>query len=149
MFARDSIIRYCQYQPRSHKEVKNKLYELGCKTPEVEEIIIELIQNGHLNEEAYAIAIARGRFRMKQWGRNKIVAYLKRQDVSDYCIQKALKEIETDDYASAIKKNAEKKLAELKGERNIFIKKQKLYRYLVQKGYESQQAIAAINELLK
>lgn len=149
MSVKDSITSYCQYQPRCHKEVRNKLYELGCTTPEVEEQIIELIQSGLLNEENYARAIARGKFRMKQWGRRKIVEQLKMQQVSDYCIKKALTEIDEEEYLQTLKSLAEKKLKELKSEKNIFIRKQKMYRYLVQKGYESSLANEAINEILK
>lgn len=149
MSYKDSITRYCQYQPRCHKEVRNKLYELGCTTPEVEEQIIELIQSGLLNEENYARAIARGKFRMKQWGRRKIVEQLKIQQVSDYCIKKALTEIDEDEYLLTLNLLAEKKLKELKSEKNIFIRKQKMYRYLVQKGYESSLSNEAINDILK
>ncbi len=149
MSYKDSIIRYCQYQPRCHKEVRNKLYELGCTTPGVEEQIIDLIQTGLLNEENYARAIARGKFRMKQWGRRKIVEQLKMQQVSDYCIKKALTEIDEDEYLATLKTLAEKKLKELKSEKNIFTRKQKIYRYLVQKGYESGLAGETINEILK
>lgn len=149
MSVKDSITRYCHYQPRCHKEVRNKLYELGCTTPEVEEQIIDLIQTGLLNEENYARAIARGKFRMKQWGRRKIVEQLKMQQVSDYCIKKALTEIDEDEYLATLKTLAEKKLKELKSEKNIFTRKQKIYRYLVQKGYESGLAGETINEILK
>lgn len=149
MSVKDSIIRYCQYQPRCHKEVRNKLYELGCTTPEVEEQLIDLVQSGILNEENYARAIARGKFRMKQWGRRKIVEQLKSQQVSDYCIKKALTEIDEDEYLQTLQTLAEKKLKELKSEKNIFIRKQKMYRYLVQKGYESDLANDVINEILK
>ena len=128
MSVKDSIIRYCQYQPRCHKEVRNKLYELGCTTPEVEEQLIDLVQSGLLNEENYARAIARGKFRMKQWGRRKIVEHLKSQQVSDYCIKKALTEIDEDEYLQTLQLLAEKKLKELKSEKNIFVRKQKMCR---------------------
>lgn len=149
MSVKDSITRYCQYQPRCHKEVRNKLYELGCTTPEVEEQIIDLIQTGLLNEENYARAIARGKFRMKQWGRRKIVEQLKFHQVSDYCIKKALTEIDEDEYLETLNTLAGKKLKELRSEKNIFIKKEKIYRYLMQKGYESGLVSETINEVLK
>lgn len=129
--------------------MRNKLYELGCTTPEVEEQIVDLIQTGLLNEENYARAIARGKFRMKQWGRRKIVEQLKFQQVSDYCIKKALTEIDEDEYLETLNALAGKKLKELRSEKNIFIKKQKMYRYLVQKGYESGLVSETINEALK
>ena len=149
MSVKDSITRYCLYQPRSHKEVKNKLYELGCTTPEVEENIILLIEKDLLNEERFARAIARGKFRMKQWGKKKIVEQLKQQEVSDYCIKKALTEIDYDDYLETAKKLALKKQHELRTEKNQYSKKQKIYRYLAQKGYEAEIINTIVNETLK
>lgn len=143
-----AIQYYCKYQERSHKEVRNKLYELGCKTVEVNAHISELIEAGLLNEERYARAIARGKFRMKQWGRGKIVQQLKMNEVSDYCIKKGLTEIDPEEYFQTLQKLAGKKWGELKGEKNIFIKKKKTYNYLAQKGYEYDLINDAINEII-
>lgn len=148
MSAKESIYHYCNYQPRSHQEARNKLYELGCKTPEVEELISDLIQNGVLNEEQYARAIARGKFRMKQWGRVRIIQQLKQQRVSEYCIKKAMTEIDTDEYYETLKKLAEKKWVSLKSEKQPPIKKNKTFRYLAQKGYESSLITEVINEII-
>lgn len=147
MSSRESIYRFCNYQPRSHQETRNKLYELGCKTPEVEELIAELIEKGLLNEELYARAIARGRFRLKQWGRVKITKYLKINKVSDYCIKKAMTEIDPDEYYTTLQKLAAKKWAELKSEKQVPIRKNKTFRYLQQKGYEGSLITEAIAEL--
>lgn len=147
MSARESIYRFCNYQPRSHQETRNKLYELGCKTPEVEELIAELIEKGLLNEEHYARAIARGRFRLKQWGRVKITQYLKINRVSDYCIKKAMTEIDPDEYYTTLQKLASKKWAELKSEKQVPIRKNKTFRYLLQKGYEGGLITEVIAEL--
>lgn len=144
----DSITHYCQYQERSHKEVRNKLYELGCTTPEVEEHLIELIQADILNEERYARALARGKFRMKQWGRRKIIQQLRLQQVSEPCIKKALTEIDEEEYYQVATKLAEKKISEIKSEKNYFTRRQKIYRYLVQKGYENDIVHSIINETL-
>ena len=148
MSARESIYHYCNYQPRSHQEARNKLYELGCTTPEVELIISELIEKGLLNEEQYARAIARGKFRMKQWGRVKIIQQLKFNKVSEYCIKKAMTEIDPDEYYETLKKLAEKKWATLKSEKQPPIKKKKAFSYLAQKGYESSLINEALNELI-
>ncbi|MBN8672109.1 MAG: regulatory protein RecX [Flavipsychrobacter sp.] len=149
MSARESIYRFCNYQLRSHQEARNKLYELGCKTPEIEELIAELIEKGLLNEEQYARAIARGRFRLKQWGRVKIIQYLKIHKVSDYCIKKSMTEIDPDEYYETLQKLATKKWAELKSEKLVPIRKNKTYRYLLQKGYEGSLINEAINEISK
>lgn len=144
-----AIYRYCAYQERSHTEVRNKLYELGCRTPDVEAQIADLIEKGVLNEERFARAIARGKFRMKQWGRVKIVQQLKQQKVSEYCIKKALTEIDADEYDQTLTRLANRKWAELRTERSQPVRKAKTYRYLLQKGYESSLVQDAINEIIK
>lgn len=131
-----AILHYCKYQERCHSEVRNKLYELGYNTEDVEQQLTELIEKGILSEERFAIAFARGRWRMKQWGRVKIKQQLKLRKISDYCIKKGLAEIDGIEYEKVMDKLASKKVAELKSEKNIFIRKAKVYRYLIQKGYE-------------
>src|SRR6185295_8111333 len=95
---------YCKYQERCHMEVRNKLYELGFTTSEVERQLSELIEKGVLNEERFARAYARGKFRMKQWGKEKIKQGLRLRKVSDYCIKKAFTEIDPGEYEKALHK---------------------------------------------
>lgn len=132
-----AIHRYCKYQERCHSEVRSKLIELEIYGEALEVQIALLIADNIINEERYARAFARGHFRMKQWGRNKIVQQLKLKKVSDYCIKKGLTEIDEEEYIKVLEKIAAKKALELRKERNIFSKKAKMYRFLLQKGYEN------------
>jgi regulatory protein len=106
------IQRYCAYQERSHKEVKNKLYEYGLYASQVDEILSQLITEGFLNEERFAKAYAGGKFRIKKWGKLKIINELEFLGLTKNCIQRGLKEIEPSDYARTlkllIKKNLQK-----------------------------------------
>ncbi|HEV2831398.1 MAG TPA: regulatory protein RecX, partial [Hanamia sp.] len=106
-----------------------------------------LITENYLNEERFAILYAGSKFRMKQWGKNKIKQSLKFKQISDYCIKKALKEIDDEDYKNAFQKLAEQKLKTLKGERNIFIKKRKLQDFLLQKGFENELVIEMVKNI--
>jgi regulatory protein len=128
---------YCAYQERCHSEVKSKLYDFGLNTREVDQIIGTLIEENYLNEERFAIQFAGGHFRSKKWGRVKISHALKQKQVSAYCIKKALKEINEDDYLKTLQQHFDAKLKTLKSEKNIFIKKRKLQDHLMQKGFES------------
>lgn len=139
------IKQYCAYQERCHAEVRDKLYSFGLNKKEVEEIISELITENYLNEERFAIHYAGGKFRMKQWGKNKIKQSLKLKQVSEYCIKKALKEIDEKEYEKTFLKLMEMKLKTLKGEKNIFIKKRKLQDFLLMKGYESERVREVLN----
>jgi len=142
------IKQYCAYQERCHSEVRDKLYSFGLHKNEVEEIISTLITENYLNEERFAIHFSGGKFRMKQWGKIKIKQALKYKQVSEYCIRKALKEIDNNEYQKAFSKLAEQKLKTLKTEKNVFIKKRKLQDFLLQKGYETGMIRDAIKNMI-
>lgn len=138
MDLRTMITRYCQYQDRCQKEVRNKLYENGASKNEVEELLIELIGIKLIDEERYARNFARGKFRIKNWGRRKIVYELKQDQISDYCIKKGLTEIDDEEYIQTLERLAERKMPDIKKEQNVFARRAKLQRYLTQKGYENE-----------
>lgn len=143
--ALQKIRHFCSYQERSHQEVKDKLYSFGLYKDEVETLLSQMIEENYLNEERYAVAFAGGKFRVRQWGRVKIKYELKQKRVSDYCIKKALASIDEDDYEKTLEKLFDDKKASLRSEKNIFIKKQKIQAYLMQKGFEP----SLISEYLK
>lgn len=144
--ALQKIKHYCAYQERSHKEVKEKLYGFGLYKSEVEMLLTQLIEENYLNEERYAMAYAGGKFRMKQWGRQKIKYALKQKQVSEYCIKKALKAIDDADYEKTFRKLALEKRAALKAEKSPLDKKRKLQQYLLQKGFEPALISGILNE---
>jgi regulatory protein len=128
--ALQKLKQYCAYQERCHQEVKEKLYALGVWKRDHDEIIATLIEENYLNEERFAIAYAGGKFRIKGWGRIKIKYELKQKQVSEYCIKKALKQIDESDYIAKLTKLATEKYQSLKGEQYL-IRKKKTIDYLV------------------
>lgn len=144
--ALQKLRQYCAYQERSHYEVQQKLWDLGVRRAEHDEIISTLIEEDYLNEERFARAFAGGKFRMKDWGRKKIYYALKEKQVSEYSIKKAMKEIDDEEYKNVLKELAEKKYAALKSEQYL-VRKKKTMDYLLQKGYEADLVTKAVNEL--
>ena len=142
--AKVKIEQYCAYQERSQQEVRDKLYDMGLHKEDVENIITELIDNNFLNEERFATTFARGKFRIKHWGRIKIKQHLKQKKVGDYCIKKALALIDPNDYEKTIIQLIEKKNRELK-EKDAYIKKQKVIRYVVSRGFETDIVLSLID----
>ena len=139
---------YCAYQDRCHSELKDKAYSLGLRKTDVEELMARLIEEKSLNEEGFAIKYAGGKFRMKQWGRVKILAELKKKRVNDYLIKKAMKEIREDDYLKTVFRLAKKKWSAVKGAGvNQFVKMAKTRDYLLHKGYEAAVINATIKKL--
>jgi regulatory protein len=129
--------KYCAYQERSQQEIRNKLYEWGLHSAEVENAIVELISANFINEERFAVQLASGKFRIKHWGKIKITQALKLHKVSPYCIKKALQQIPDDDYLKSLKKIIDKKTVGLKGKLTP-LKVRKLAHFAQSKGYESE-----------
>lgn len=142
------IKNWCAYQERSQYDVRQKLRGFGLKEEEVETMISDLIQENFLNEERFARAFASGKFRIKLWGKKKIRLELKKHRVSDYCINKALSEIDNAEYLASLVKVIEKKMRLTRGKENT---KQyyAILNYVVSKGYESDLVIEQLNVLLK
>jgi regulatory protein len=134
--ALEKIKHFCAYQERSHRETREKLYGFGISRQEVEELMAHLVEENYLNEERFATAFAGGRFRMKQWGRNKIRFELQQRGISQYCIKEAIAAIPEADYRQTLQKLADAKFAALRKEKNKYVKLQKLQQFLIQKGYE-------------
>jgi len=128
--------KYCAYQDRCHKEVRSKLLDLEIYGHDLEDIMATLISDNFLNEERFAQSFARGKFRIKKWGRIKIKIELKRKNISEYCLKKGLAEIDEDEYIKTIYELIEKKQRTVKG-KNDYEKKGKVAKYLMRKGYES------------
>ncbi len=143
--ALDKLQRFCAYQDRCHQEVRTKLIELGIYGDDLEEIIVELIQENFLNEERYARSFARGKFRMKKWGRLRIRQELKFRQISDYCMRKAMSEIEEEDYLKTLTEVIEKKRNQLK-EADDYSRKGKLAKYAIGRGFETNLVWEVLNE---
>lgn len=133
--ALQKLKHYCAYQERCHQEVVEKLYELGVWKKEHDAILATLIEENYLNEERFAIQFAGGKFRTRQWGRVKIRYELRQRKVSEYCIKKALKQIDEEDYLATLEKLAEQKFASLRGGQ-FLLRKKKTMDYLIGKGFE-------------
>jgi regulatory protein len=125
----------CAYQERCQQEMRDKLYEWGLFPEAVESIIANLITDNYLNEERFAKAFAGGKFRIKKWGRVKIKIELKRRKISDYCIRKAMQEIDDKEYLKTLSAVIQKKLKENpKGK--IQARNYKAAQYAISRGFE-------------
>ena len=139
------IQSWCAYQERCQQETRDKLYDYGLWTEAVENIIADLITQNFLNEERFAKAFAGGKFRVKKWGRVKIKIALKQKKISEYCIKKAMQEIDDDDYIKTIKLVLQKKSRTLQ-EKNPIKRKYKLLQYLYSRGFEQDLILDAMKE---
>jgi len=126
---------FCVYQERSHKEVVQKLRNLGANPNEIDLIVVHLIEYNFLNEERFARNFANGKHSIKKYGKIKIIRELKRRNISTNNIRKALEEISDEQYQNTFTQLSEKAWNSIT-EKNIIKKKKKFYDNLFSKGYE-------------
>jgi regulatory protein len=138
-----SLQRFCAYQDRCHEEVRSRLKELGVWGNDLELIIVELIEDNFLDEERFAKSYTRGKFRIKNWGKIRIVQELKKRKISDYCIKQGLLEISDDDYLLTIAKLQEK-YATMHPELNAFELQNKTVQYILSKGFDLENVLKVI-----
>ena len=146
--AKKKLEHYCAYQERCHKEVRNKLWEMKMIPEAIDVIVVHLIQHNYLNEERFAKVYVSGKFRIKKWGKIRLVRELKFRGISKYSMDAALKEIDYDDYHNTLDELVQKRIASVK-EPNKYKKKKKVADYLFYRGWESHLVYEKINEYIK
>ncbi len=139
---------YCLYQERCHQEVENKLRTLKLGSQIKESVMLHLLENDFLNEERFSKAFARGKFRIKKWGKQRIKREFKARNISEYNIISGLAEIAEDEYLKTFEELAFKRYSEIK-ETNIYKKRKKIADYLLYRGWESDMVYNKVLELVK
>ena len=144
--AKQKLEYYCAYQERCHNEVIEKLKNLKMTAQEIDEVVVYLIEHNFLNEERFACSFARGKHRIKSWGKIRIVNELKFRKISQYNINTALKEITPDEYLKTFHKLTENHWETMR-ENNILKKRKKFCDFLLRKGFESNLVYEKMKEL--
>ena len=137
---------YCSYQERCHQEVNQKLRDMGMIQLAIDHIIVHLIDNNFLDESRFACSFARGKHRIKQWGKIRIVNELKFRKISQFNINLGLKEISSATYYETFEACADKNWHSIT-ERNIQKKRKKFCDFMLRKGFESNLIYARMKEL--
>ena len=137
---------YCSYQERCHNEVLKKIKSYYPSDDEKNDLIYELIRDDFLNETRFAKSFARGKFKFKNWGRNRITLELKRRKLSNKNIEIGLDEIDEEDYKK--KFNELYDLINSKYQNSDKLKrKKKIFDYLKYRGWENEKIFKRLNEL--
>lgn len=123
---------YCALQDRCISEVRSRLLYWGAGAELTAQFIQALIEEGFIDEQRFAIAFARGKFRNLQWGKVKIRFELKNKGITQAMIEKALSEIDEEDYLSCLNELIAKKKKSGSGKDPL-----KIMRFLASKGFET------------
>lgn len=142
------LYQYCAYQDRCTQEVLDKMKELEVEIDEYDNYLAHLEDERFLDDARFVTSYVRGKFYHKSWGRQKIRHELKRRNVPLSIIEAGLREeIPEEDYLEKAYQLAIKKWDQTSdGDR--FARREKVARYMVQKGYEFAAFQESLDELL-
>ena len=146
--AKQKLERFCAYQDRCHNEVIFKLRSLGQTARDINEIVVYLIEHKFLDEERFSRSFARGKHRIKHWGKIRIVNELKARNISAHNIKLALLEISDEEYYQTFEAAANR-IWEALPDTNLLKKRKKFCDYLLRKGFESHLVYEKVRELEK
>ncbi|MBK7174031.1 MAG: RecX family transcriptional regulator [Bacteroidales bacterium] len=124
---------YCAAQDHCISEVKDKLKHWNVDHTHVGKILERLLSEGFIDEQRYAKAFARGKFRNLQWGRIKIRYELHSKGIPEQMIINALEEIEEESYTQCLIELAKKKIKTQGSSEPL-----KVMRFLASKGFEPE-----------
>ena len=127
---------FCAYQERSSFEVIEKLKRMGAEDGEIVQVLNALIDAKFLDDERFAKAYAVGKLRIKHWGVNKIKQGLQLKRIDRELIAQAIAAMyDEENYIGILQQVAQRKWQELHKEKDPWMRKQKLFRFLASRGF--------------
>ena len=131
----DKIAKYCAYQERCTKDVRDKLKTYDILQEDREKILDYLLDNRFVNDERFAKSFVRGKINQSGWGMNKIRFHLVQKGIAKDIINEALQQTDEAVYRQRLIDILKTKSKTVKADSD-FEKKRKLAAYAMQKGFE-------------
>ena len=142
----DKMAKYCAYQERCVKDVRDKLKTFDLPQTEKDKIIDYLLDNRFVNNERFAKSFVRGKVNQSGWGLNKIRYHLMQKGIAKELIDEALGQTDEEVYRQRLIDILRTKAKTVKAENNVE-KKRKLAAYAMQKGFEGSLVWEVLKEL--
>ena len=142
----DKMAKYCAYQERCVKDVKDKLKTYDIPQELKDEILDYLLDNRFVNDERYAKAFVRGKVNQSGWGINKIRFHLIQKGIDKDIIDEALVQTDEEVYRQRLIEILKTKAKTVKADSD-FEKKRKLAAYAMQKGFEGSLVWETLKDL--
>lgn len=142
----DKMAKYCAYQERCVKDVRDKLKTFDLPQKEKDKIIDYLVDNRFVNDERFARSFVRGKINQSGWGINKIRFHLIQKGIAKDIIDEALGRTDEEVYRQRLIDILKTKSKTIKAETD-FEKKRKLAAYAMQKGFEASLVWEVLKEL--
>ena len=142
----DKMAKYCAYQERCVKDVKDKLKTFDIPQEERDKIMAYLLDNRFVNDERFSKSFVRGKVNQSGWGLNKIRFHLIQKGIAKELIDEALGQTDEEMYRQRLTDILTTKAKTVKAA-SEFEKKRKLAAYAMQKGFEGNLAWEVLKDL--
>ncbi len=142
----DKMAKYCAYQERCVKDVRDKLKTFDLPQEEKTKILDYLLDNRFVNDERFAKSFVRGKVNQSGWGMNKIRFHLIQKGITKELIDEALGQTDEEVYRQRLIEILKTKAKTVKAA-NDYEKKRKLAAYAMQKGFESNLVWEVLKDL--
>ncbi len=135
---------YCSLSEHCIQKVREKLVQWETPKEFIDPIIDKLLEDDYINEERFARAFVKDKFRFNHWGRIKISAHLRALSISSEIIATAMQEIGDEEYAKMLDEIVEKKRKSIKNGTDYEIRA-KLLRHALSRGFEYDLVASKLN----
>ena len=142
----NKLAKYCAYQERCIYDLNKQYDKYYLEESLRNKITKRLLSEGFLNEERYVRSYINGKIRGNNWGKIKVAYSLKKKKIEENLIQRILDEFDETEYMVLISDMIKKKALSIKDE-DPYIKKNKIAKFLIQKGFEGDLVWGMINSL--
>ena len=142
----DKMAKYCAYQERCVKDVRDKLKTFEIPEEEKAKILDYLLDNRFVNDERFAKSFVRGKVNQSGWGVNKIRFHLIQKGIDKDIIEEALGQTDEEAYRQRLIEILKTKAKTVKADSD-FEKKRKLAAYAMQKGFEGSLVWEVLKDL--
>ena len=132
----DKIAKYCAYQERCTKDVRDKLKTYDISQEDRNKILDYLLDNRFVDDERFSKSFVRGKINQSGWGLNKIRFHLMQKGIAKELIDEALGQTDEAVYRQRLIDILKTKSKTVKAA-NDFEMKRKLAAYAMQKGFEA------------
>ena len=142
----DKMAKYCAYQERCVKDVRDKLKTFDIPEEEKTKILDYLLDNRFVNDERFAKSFVRGKINQSGWGINKIRFHLIQKGIDKDIIDEAIGQTDNEVYRQRLIDILKTKSKTIKANSD-FEKKRKLAAYAMQKGFEGNLIWEVLKDL--
>ncbi len=136
----------CSRSEKCTSEIQEKLQLWGLSGDESEPVIEKLTDEKYIDDERYARAYVKDKFRFNHWGKQKITYQLRAKNISPEIQEIAFGEIEDEGYSDELRKLMTDKEKSIK-EKDKFDKRNKLMRFALGRGFESGEIYKVLKEM--